>query len=286
MPKINVKKVLLYSPIFLTIIAYFLFLIIFGYWDSILTWVLGIVLAVVFSIITYFSMSRLTWTYKQSIAFILLCVLVTAPFYIVSGTIDYQRVSQNLSTPREISYFRNALGRSYNYEELIIWENQHLKFSSEDIERNSDPIKIYEYGKGMCREFAILYAELCVCQGYSCRIVQDFSHAWDEIYLNDTWTRVDASLNDTSSRAIGYPMFFEKEKGWIVPILALAFENSSIIDVTGTYNSNHWSLLSPLPVAVLIFLFASFILVIVKFLIVPMKKAKNQTATQERGRKT
>jgi len=173
-----------------------------------------------------------------------------------------------------------VLGRSYNYTELIVLENQHLKFTNGDIQRNSDPIKICEYGKGMCREFAILYAELCISQGYNCRIVQDFSHAWNEVYLNGTWTRVDASLNSTSSRAIGYPLFFEKEKGWTVPILALAFENSSITDVTATYNSNHWNMLSPLPVTALIVLFTLCISLIVKCLIVPIKKTKDQTVTQ------
>ena len=113
-----------------------------------------------------------------------------------------------------MTYFRTLLGKSYNYTELIVWENQHLNFTYGNIQRNDDPIKIYEYGKGRCGEFATLYAELCISQGYQCRIVDLIfnDHAFNEVYLNNTWTRVDASLNSTSSRAIGYPMFFEKKK--------------------------------------------------------------------------
>jgi len=45
------------------------------------------------------------------------------------------------------------------------------------------------------------------------------------------------------SENIGYPLFYE-EKWHTPPILALAFEDSSIVDVTSNYRSDHQSLLS------------------------------------------
>ena len=194
-PKTNIGKVLYYSPIVLVISAYVLFLILFGSLDSILLWALRIILATVFSTFCYFAFTRLKLGHKQYLAFALLCILLTLPFFTISGVIGTQKAAQNVSTPKEMEYFRNLLGRSYNYTELITWENQHLNFSYEDITRNNDPIKIYEYGKGRCEEFAILYSELCVSQGYQCRIVASIfnDHVFNEVKLNGTWTRVDSS---------------------------------------------------------------------------------------------
>ena len=87
------------------------------------------------------------------------------------------------------------------------------------------------------------YASL---QGYQCRIIcaPINDHTWTEVKIDGEWTRVDASLSPNDTRAINYPLFFEKEKGWNPPIFALAFDGSSIVDVTPTYRSNGWSLFS------------------------------------------
>jgi hypothetical protein len=182
-------------------------------------------------------------------SFVAICLLMVMPLYVTRTAIKYQSIAQGLATPNEINYFKNELGKSHNYSELIVWENKHLNFTYEDIQRNSDPIKILEYGKGRCEEFAILYSALCISQGYESRIVFAVfnDHLWNEVKLNGTWTRIDASLNDTSSRAIGYPQFFEREKGWAPPILALAFDNSSVTDVTGTYRSGFWISITSIP---------------------------------------
>jgi len=110
----------------------------------------------------------------------------------------------------------------------------------------SDPIEIYEYGQARCGGYAILYAELCISQGYEARVVGNIfgDHAWTEIKLNETWTRVDSSPTGASmSDNIGYPLFYE-QRWHTPPILAFAFENSSIVDVTSNYRSDGWSLLS------------------------------------------
>jgi hypothetical protein len=199
---------------------------------------------------------------------------MTMPLFTVFTVVADQSTAQNLSNQNEINQFKTLLEKSYNYTELIVWENQHLNFTYANIQRNTDPIKIYQYGKGRCEEFATLYAELAISQGYRCRIVQMVfnDHAFNEVLLtNGTWIRVDASLNDTSSRAVGYPMFFEKEKGWTPPILALAFENSSIVDVTSTYRSDGFNLFSPISMIVLVTLFLLSSAAITKLLILPQK---------------
>ena len=95
-------------------------------------------------------------------------------------------------------------------------------------------------------EFAVLYAELCISQGYQCRIIAAplNDHVWTEVKIDGEWTGVDSSLGPNDTRAINYPMFFENEKGWNPPIIALAFEDSSIVDVTPTHRSDCWSLFS------------------------------------------
>jgi hypothetical protein len=99
------------------------------------------------------------------------------------------------------------LNRPYNYSELIVWEQQHLEFDNKSgLQRNNDPIKISEYGKGRCGEFATLYAELAISQGYQCRIVDYVfnDHAFNEVLdTNGTWIRVDASIGHNDPRAIG-----------------------------------------------------------------------------------
>lgn len=110
----------------------------------------------------------------------------------------------------------------------------------------TDPIEIYEYHQARCGGYAILYAELCISQGYQCRIVVNIfgDHVWNEVKIDGNWTRVDASPTGAPmSENIGYPLFYE-EKWHAPPILALAFESSSIVDVTSNYRSDHWSLLS------------------------------------------
>ncbi|MGA3192892.1 MAG: transglutaminase domain-containing protein [Candidatus Bathyarchaeia archaeon] len=134
-----------------------------------------------------------------------------------------------------MEYFKNLLGRTYNYTELIQWEDAALHWSnSANMIVYTDPIEIYQYHQARCGGYAILYAELCISQGYRARIVVSIfgNHAWDEVRLNCTWTRVDASPTGAPmSENIGYPLFYE-EKWGSPPILALAFENSSVVDVT------------------------------------------------------
>jgi len=250
-------------------IYFTLFLGVFSYWASPGSWAVGVALSGVVLYTGYRTLSKPV--VKRFLAFILLCALMTMPLFTAFAVIRNQNTAQNLSTQTNVNYFKNKLGRSYNYTELIVWENKHLNFTYAELERNTDPIKIYEYGKGRCEEFATLYATLCISQGYRCRIVHNVfnDHVFNEVLeSNGTWIRVDASLNPTGSGAVGYPMFFEKTVGWGTPILSLAFENSTITEVTSTYRSDGFNLFSTLPISFFVTLFIVCLVVIIKFLIV------------------
>jgi hypothetical protein len=185
--------------------------------------------------------------FKISAVYVLIVFLAVLPVFAVYQITTYQGVARSLRSSKEINYFKNVLGRSYNYTELIQWENSVLSWnSSSSMIAYTDPIRIYEYHQARCAGYAILYAELCISQGYQCRIVVNIfgDHVWNEVKIDGKWTRVDASPTGAPmSENIGYPLFYE-EKWHAPPILALAFEDSSIVDVTSSYRSDHWSLLS------------------------------------------
>jgi|AGTN01.3.fsa_nt_gi hypothetical protein len=88
--------------------------------------------------------------------------------------------------------------------------------------------------------------------------------------------RVDASLNKNGSGAIGNPMFFEDN--WGAPVLSFAFENSSIVDVTSTYRSDGFSPSSLYSIALMFVVFLIPSIVIIKFLILPIKSTPQMTA--------
>lgn len=218
---------------------------IFGLWMSVWWFVVSVLLAFMLLIWGYGMMSRNV--FKKLSVYVLIVFLTVIPVFVVYRAATYQNIAQGLTSSREINYFRNVLGRSYNYTELMQWVNKSLSWnSSSTMIVYTDPIEIYEYGQARCAGYAILYAELCISQGYRCRIVVNIfgDHGWNEVKIDGKWKRVDASPTGAPmNENIGYPLFYE-EKWHAPPILALAFEASSIVDVTGDYRSDHWSLLS------------------------------------------
>jgi hypothetical protein len=217
---------------------------IFGSWRSIL-WLRSIAgFAVAFMVLSSVNMGKRAL--KASGIVVLVGFLIVLPLFSVNQILTYQAATQNLMTSREKEYFRDLLGRTYNYTELYQWERSALQWdSSSSMIVYLDPIEIYQYHRARCGGYAILYAELCISQGYQARVVVNIfgDHAWNEVKLNGTWTRVDASPTGVSmNENIGYPLFYEEK--WGAPVLALAFEDFSIVDVTSSYRSDHWSLLS------------------------------------------
>jgi hypothetical protein len=227
-----------------------------GLWLSPLAWVASAFFAAILLDLSYSKVSKKS--FKRLCVYFLLCFLLVMPVFAASSIITNQSVAQSLSATGEINYFKNLLGRSYNYTELIQWEDSALHWNnSSSMIAYTDPVKIYEYHQARCGGYAILYAELCISQGYQARIVVSIldDHEWDEVKLNGTWTRVDPSPTGAPmSENIGYPLFYE-EKWGTPPILALAFENSTILDVTSNYRSDNWSLLSGITFA---FVFLGF----------------------------
>ena len=220
---------------------------------SALWWIFALAFAAVFVGVSHLVMSKKVRKWSKVI--VLIGFLSVFPLFTANLMVTYQNAAQILSTPTETGYFRNVLGRSYNYTELYQWENSILHWnSSANMIFYSDPIQIYQYGQARCGGYAILYAGLCVSQGYEARIVVNIfgDHVWNEVKLNGSWTRVDASPTGASmSENIGFPLFYERK--WnAAPVLALAFENSSIVDVTSNYRSDGWSLLSGITIILLL----------------------------------
>jgi hypothetical protein len=218
---------------------------IFDLWISIWLWAIDGFLALMLLKLSYSIIS------KKMLRILGVCFLIgflaVLPIYAIHQATTYKSIARSLRSSEKIDYFRNVLGRSYNYTELLQWENSVLSWnSSSSMIFYTDPIEIYEYHQARCGGYAILYAELCISQGYQCRIVVSIfgDHAWNEVKIDGNWTRVDASPTGAPmSENIGYPLFYE-EKWHTPPILALAFEDSLIVDVTSNYRSDHRSLLS------------------------------------------
>ena len=158
--------------------------------------------------------------------------------------------------------------RPYNYTELFVWEHQHLNFTYDSIQRNTNPVDILRYGKGRCGEFAILYAALCQANGYDARLVDSIlgDHEWAQVKVNGTWIHVDPSLSVNDSRVFD-PYVYERD--WkTTPILALAFNGSTIDDVTSGYRQGFWINIGSLQMLLIVILVLSVLLFILTFSLV------------------
>ena len=134
--------------------------------------------------------------------------------------------------------------REYNLTELFMWVHKNLEFVpvNETFERNTDPAKILESGKGRCEEFSILFVAGCLAHGYQSRIVVavDISnpihlvgqHVWAEVKL-DGWVHV-----DPSDRVWNEPYRYEAwswGKNIDSKVKIYAFEEGKYEDVTSNY---------------------------------------------------
>ena len=175
----------------------------------ILAWVSIVPFAFLFLIWSY-EMDRKV--FKKSIVYVLVCFLLVVPAYVVYVTVQYQGIAQSLTSSERIDYFKSLLGRSYNYTELLQWEDATLHWNnSSSMIVYTDPIKIYEYHQARCGGYAILYAELCISQGYQCRFVVNLfgDHEWDEVNIDGNWIRVDASPTGVPmTENNGHPLFY------------------------------------------------------------------------------
>lgn len=156
----------------------------------------------------------------------------------------YLNIMKNLGSSESKANVTSWFQREYNFTELYYWVDDRLEFvpTNETFERHTDPVKIYESGKGRCEEHSILYVSACLSHGYQSRIVVavDISnprklcmlHAWAEVKL-EGWVHV-----DPSDRVWNEPYRYEagnwgKNIGSNVKIYA--FEGETYEDVTLNY---------------------------------------------------
>lgn len=208
---------------------------------------------------------------KNISVWLLLFLVALIPVY-VYGTKIYNgwEATQEINNPETMNSLRAKFDRSCNYTELHVWEHKHLNFTWCDIQRNTNPVEILDYGKGRCGEFAILYAALCRAHGFDCRLVVNIfgDHAWTQIKIDDRWIHFDPSLDINDSRVTDSKIY---ERDWnSAPILALAFDQSRIEDVTNYYRSGFWINMASPQMAGLIIVFFSAILFILT--ISPIRK--------------
>ena len=76
-------------------------------------------------------------------------------------------------------------------------------------------------------------------------------------------------------------MFFENSAGWYAPILSLAFEDSTITEVTSTYRSDGFTMFSVPTIIVLVSLFAFTVFAITKELIFSTKSNVMENSTDK-----
>ncbi len=144
----------------------------------------------------------------------------------------YREVSIKLTDPLLLRRLRKFFERRYTLPELLEWVHTKVKFNKNDILRHSNPFGIIKYGQGKCREFSILFAAVCLANGYRARLILDMSdHAWTEVWNTnlDKWIHV-----DPSEKKIDDPQMYERD--WKKKLTEVyAFENGIIESVTESY---------------------------------------------------
>jgi len=108
----------------------------------------------------------------------------------------FRDVSINLSSIVIQSELKQLFPRKMNYTELLRWESGKLSYTTEEIERHTNPIEILNYGLGRCGEFSILYVAICLANGIPARLVTDLvvDHVWAEVNPSGdgiTWIHVE-----------------------------------------------------------------------------------------------
>ena len=61
-----------------------------------------------------------------------------------------------------------------------------------------DPVSVLSSGKGVCYDFAVLFAAMCRSQDIPCFIEKGYFgstyHAWNRVYINEKWYGVDLTI--------------------------------------------------------------------------------------------
>jgi transglutaminase-like putative cysteine protease len=144
----------------------------------------------------------------------------------------YRAISERLADPSMRARLKSFFTQDSTVPQLLEWVHARLRFTKEGILRHNDPFKIIEYGRGMCREFSVLFTAACLANGYRARIILDLSdHAWTEVWNAEErrWVHV-----DPSEKRIDDPEMYERD--WKKNLRSVyAFENGVMEEVTSTY---------------------------------------------------
>ncbi len=144
----------------------------------------------------------------------------------------YREISRRLSKDSVITLLQAKFNEKQTLHRLLNWVHTRLTFDKGKIARHNDPFDILEYGRGKCREFSILFAAVCLANGYRARLILDMSdHAWVEVWIpkENRWIHV-----DPSEKRIDDPMMYERD--WRKKLKEVyAFENGELCDVTDRY---------------------------------------------------
>lgn len=150
----------------------------------------------------------------------------------------YRKASEELADSALSVRLRAFFDRKYTLSELLDWVHARMKWDSSQIERHNRPLEILAYGKGRCGEFSILFAAVCLANGYRARLVLDMSdHVWVEVWNRTTkeWMHV-----DPSESRIDDPLMYERD--WKKSLSNVyAFENGKMENVTRNYRTDSGS---------------------------------------------
>lgn len=144
----------------------------------------------------------------------------------------YRRISESLTESSMNIKLGRFFTRRLSLFELLEWLHLKVEFDKQVPVRHNDPLEVVQYGRGMCREFSLLYNAICLVNGYRARLVLDLEdHAWVEVWDKQLgrWVHV-----DPSEKRIDDPKMYERD--WKKNLKEVyAFEKGKIEDVTRNY---------------------------------------------------
>lgn len=166
-------------------------------------------------------------------------------------------IVKNLSSPEIQLKMKEFFPEKLNYTQLFVWQSTKMNYSQKR-DYHTDPLKILDYGKGACLEFAVVYVASCLANDIPARLLGTgyvipgkVDHAWAEVNPSkdgETWIHIepaDCAVAIQEGKTIGElhcynnpSMHFTKNIK-----LVLAFEPTEdgkvvIKDRTDTYSPN------------------------------------------------
>lgn len=117
---------------------------------------------------------------------------------------------------QEFQSFADELCRDCGDDEVKVkriydWITETIEYDGNAVEvayQYFDIHKTLQSRKGVCFDFANLFAVFCRSQGIPCRILDGYSredtnylHTWNRVYFNDRWWNTDLSYDSAQKNA-------------------------------------------------------------------------------------